>query len=155
MKKFFSRIKAKTFKILTIIFCGTGDIIIVTYLWDLFSDYGLFQKALKMGFPGHREFLDEEFKRQLFEVNLKSLKVMLGLYLLFHIFHYVCFYLNKKFAYIYLKIMVWVAGPGIILAGLTYAGTGNLIQHLLLPQGLLYLFVGMGMLYFPYKPNQN
>jgi hypothetical protein len=155
MKKFFSRIKAKTFKILAIVFCGMGDIIIVAYLWDLFSDYGLFKKALKLGFPGHREFLDEEFQRQLFQINLKSLKIMLVLYLIFHIFHYICFYLNKKFAYIYLKIMVWVAGPGIILAGLSYAGKGNLIQHLLLPQGLLYLFVGMGMLYFPYKSKEN
>lgn len=151
MKKYFSKIKPKTFKILGITFCGIGDIIIVAYLWGLFSDYGLFEKALKLGFPGQREFLDEEFKRQLFQVNLKSLKIILALYIVFHIFHYICFWLNKKFAYIYLKIMVWVAGPGIILVGLSYTGNGDLVQHLLLPQGLLYMFVGMGFLYFPYE----
>jgi len=151
MKKFFSKIKPKTFKIISVIFCGIGDLIIMAYLWDLFSDFGLFEKALKMGFPGQREFLDEEFKRQLFQVNLNSLKIILALYFIYHIFNYVCFLLNKKFAYTYLKIMVWVAGPGFILMGLTYTGKGNVIQHLLLPQGLLYLFVGVGMISFSYK----
>jgi len=151
MKKFFSNITPKTFKVLTILICALGDFVIIAYLWDLFSDYELIEYGLKFGFPGHREFLDETFKRELYQLNLTALKIILPLYLIFHWFHFVCFWLNKKFAYVYLRVMVWVAGPGLILAGLTYAGKGNLVQHLLLPQGFLYIFIGMGMISFPYK----
>jgi hypothetical protein len=151
MKSFFSKIGRKRFKLISVITLFMGDLLIISYMWGLFSNRQLFEKALKIGFPSKKEYFDPEFKFQLFQANLSTLKVLLALYLVFHLIHYVCFMMNKRFAGIYLKIMVWVAGPGLVMIGFTYLNDGNMLQRSLFLFGIIYILLGIGFIYFPQK----
>jgi hypothetical protein len=92
--------------------------------------------------------MEPQFKEELFKLNLNSLKIILVIYLLIHICVYLLFILNKKYAYDYLKIMVWIIGPCMISFGLVEILNGSKGITLLFPlQGILYLYVGIGFLY--------
>ncbi|MCR9206287.1 MAG: hypothetical protein NXH75_17025 [Halobacteriovoraceae bacterium] len=99
--------------------------------------------------PDARAQLPPNFSEQLFTLMVNSLIIMLILYFLYHFFVYYLWHIKKVTAAKYIRLVSWIAGPLALLFTLM-----NLIQ---LPMysimtlfiGLFYLFVAMGMSYFP------
>jgi hypothetical protein len=99
-------------------------------------------------FPLELSAFDEQFKEQLFQLNLQSLKALLGLYVLLHITIYSCFILNKSFTHKYLKFFATVAAPFCISFGLvSLFERSGFVNGLFFVQGLLYLYIALGFYY--------
>lgn len=91
---------------------------------------------------------DDQFKNQLYELNLQSLKAILGVYLFLHLTIYVCNLLKKQFAYNYLRFFVWVATPCCLSFGIvSLFERGDFINGLFFAQGILYSYVALGFYY--------
>ena len=148
MKNHFCSLSDKLFRMVTVFYCFLGDLLICAYLWKTFSDISTFLKYMNYLFPMELTAFDEQFKRQLFQLNLQSLKVILGVYLLLHLTIYVCNLLKKKFAYNYIRFFVTVAAPCCLSFGIVALfERDNLINSLFFAQGLLYLYVALGFYY--------
>ena len=83
------------------------------------------------------------FAREVYELLIQSLIFSLIIFICFHIFIYTSFYLKKKFSYVYLKVMLFLAVPGSLLLGLSETKNSYFII-----QSLLFLFVLVGILNF-------
>lgn len=148
MRNHFAKLSDKVFRIVTVFYCLLGDLLICTYLWKKFSDLSTFLKYMNYVFPMELGAFDDQFKQQLFALNLQSLKVILGVYLFLHSMIYVCNLLRKPFAYNYLRFFVWVAAPCCLSFGLvSLFERDNLINSLFFAQGILYSYVALGFYY--------
>lgn len=148
MRNHFTSIPAKTFRIITAIYCLLGDLLICAYLWKKFSDFSTFLKYMNSMFPMNLEAFDDQFKNQLFQLNLQSLKAILLVYLFLHCTIYICHILNKKFTYKYLRFLSWIAAPCCLSFGIvSLFEHGDLINSLFFAQGILYLYVALGFYY--------
>ena len=148
MNSYFKRITLKKFTLISILLCLVGDFTIISYIWYKFSNYTYFEGILKIYLKKLNKNLDPTFYREIFQLMILNLKLLLLLMLLFHIFQYISFYLRKRYATIYLKTLVWVAAPGCILSGLSFFLSGGWIEVVLLPIGIFYLFPLLGIKYF-------
>jgi len=148
MRNHFTKLPDKIFRIVTVVYCFLGDLLICAYLWKIFSDISTFLKYMNYLFPMDLGAFDDQFKNQLFELNLQSLKVILGVYLFLHFTIYVCNLLKKQFAYNYLKFFVWIAAPCCLSFGIvSLFEREDLINGLFFAQGVLYMYVALGFYY--------
>jgi hypothetical protein len=148
MRNHFTQLPDKIFKIVTVFYGLLGDLLICAYLWIKFSDISNFLKIMNNFFPMDLKAFDDQFKEQLFLLNLQSLKLIFALYLFLHCTIYICLLLNKKFAYNYLKFFVWVAAPCCLSFGIvSLFERSGFLNGLFFVQGLLYLYVALGFYY--------
>lgn len=92
-----------------------------------------------------------DFRVQVYQLIVNAILLMLGLFILFHLLNYTFFLFSKKFAYIYLKFLVYVATLGAFLTGILVISKYSVYGTLFIIQGILYLFSAIGLYYYPYK----
>lgn len=148
MKNHFTSIPDRTFRIITVIYCLLGDLLISAYLWKKFSDFPTFLKYMNLLFPMNIAAFDDQFKNQLFQLNLQSLKAILCVYIFLHLVIYICHILKKKFTDGYLRFLSSIAAPCCISFGIvSLFEHGDLINSLFFAQGILYLYIALGFYY--------
>ncbi len=148
MKNHFVGLNPKLFKTLTIFYGILGDILICFYIWNKFSDKDLFFKVMSSIFPLELNAFDDQFRDQLYQLNIQNLKALLGLYLFLHAVVYVCHILDRKFTKTYLKFFSWVAAPCCLSFGLvSLFERSGFLNGLFFVQGLLYLYIALGFYY--------
>ncbi len=157
MKKLYGNISEKTYKILTVIFCFLGDITLSKFIYDRFTNKASFEKgmaALMQVYEEQNITMPPDFRVQVYQLIVNALLLLLGLFILFHILNYTFFIFSKKFAYIYIKFLVYVATVGSFLSGLMVITSYSFYGTIFIILSLLYLFVAIGLYYYPYKSPQ-
>ena len=161
MRTLYSKFTTKSFRYLSALFFLLGDIIITSYLYlstksqlkelmknPLFEE--LFQKSMKeQGLE-----LPPDITNDIFQIFTQSMLLFILLVIIFHIIIYL-FYLNeKRFSYLYLRL---VSGAG-LLTGLYLTilkvGDEPLVSLLFFGSFLLYLFNFAGFFFYPI-PNKT
>ncbi|MBT6325790.1 MAG: hypothetical protein HOJ35_07460 [Bdellovibrionales bacterium] len=157
MKKLYGNISEKTYKILAVIFCFLGDITLSKFIYDRFTNKESFEKgmtALMKVYEEQNITMPPDFRVQVYQLIVNALLLLLGLFILFHILNYTFFIFSKKFAYIYMKFLVYVATVGSFLSGLIVISGHYFYGTVFIVLSLLYLFVAIGLYYYPYKAPQ-
>ena len=104
--KHFQKISFKTYKFLSILFCALGDIIVLCYLWQRFSDFERVKPLVLFNLKLYdlsEKDLPQSFFKEVHQVMMNTLSVTCILIVLFHIVIYFFFYKEKKSA--------WLFGP--------------------------------------------
>lgn len=148
MVSYFNRISEKTFLIIAPILSFLGDLLIIFYILNTFSNYEYFQKMFEIYLNATGKSLDQQFFKEVFDLMMQYLKLLLIFYLFFHIVQYVFFYKKKSFAILYIQIMTIVAAPGCLLFALSEFPTTKLLPNLFFIQGLFYTYILIGILKF-------
>lgn len=154
MKKLYVKLNNKTFTIISIIFCFIGDLSICWFIYQRFNNFEYFREVMWRVVYKYKEngidisgMVDEMFIREQFQLASKCMIILFILVILFHLFIYLLFFLQKRSVHMYLKVLTWVAGPGCVLVGLVNFGA-TWIHTYLFFQGLFYFYVAIGFRYF-------
>jgi len=158
MKSLYSKLSAETFKIVSIILMLLGDFVICRWIWVKFMqnpnlEYMIrFQvKVLKKN-PAFKDIeIPPNFHSEIIAMLSKVLIITFILVIGFHLLNYLAYWMEKVLAFYYLRLMVWMAGVGTVLIGLTSFGILGWLAGALTFVGLGYLFVGIGFIYYPVK----
>lgn len=136
------------FRRITIIFSILGDLLIVTYLWLTFSNRSFLEKTAKLAAKSQGlEHLDPQYLEEIILVALKSLKLMLVMMALYHLFIYASHFYQKTYAKIYIISYVFVAAIGCSLATFSYLFSGNILWAILfLIASIMYGYLSMGFI---------
>lgn len=160
MKKIYERLGEKNFRLLAALFCLIGDLMLSKYLYDKFTNKAQFDSAFKRVFP----ILQKAFKQQnmeipigfeveVFTILVNTLLTCLGIFILFHLFNYTFFIFRKRFAQFYLVLLSWSGTVGAIYMGISSISSLPGWGTLFLLQGLMFLFVALGIRQFPIHLN--
>lgn len=151
MKKLFSNLTEKQFKILTIIICMIGDVLISTHIWLKFSDQKLFNTFIDTALNQMTEFnaiqLPSNFRDEFYLVLRKTLVLILVVYIGIQTLIYLTHYFRKEAVHSYIFILCSSAGIGFVLLGLFNLFNAP-IYPLFLIQGLAYLLIVWGLKFF-------
>ncbi|MBL6991327.1 MAG: hypothetical protein ISR65_16200 [Bacteriovoracaceae bacterium] len=151
MKQQYHKIPDKTFKMLTILFCFIGDMVLCSYLYFRYTDYNLYEMTMEEVVKVQAEMglaqVPPEFQRELFEVLTQTLITVLSFIILFHIMIYTAHAFNKRFARTYLAVITWPASILFFLFGALVVLGAPGIGISFITQSLLYLFVALGLMY--------
>ena len=155
MNKIYSSLNQHSFKKAAIIALIAGDIGILTYLYLKFSDRDLFQKSLDLVLQAMP--IDQggnfhpEMQSQLYSLMINALITMLILVFLYHLFVNFLWHKGKFIARGYLQVYAWTAGPLLAISGLFSLFSNPLLSLFFFLMSTLFLFVALGMKYFPEK----
>jgi len=153
MDKIFSNLNSKLFKKISIILLIIADVLVTLFIYlRATQSRDIFNKAMKIVLsqqPDARAQLPPNFSEQLFTLMVNSLVIMLTLYFLYHFFVYYLWHIEKVTAAKYIRLISWIAGPLALLFTLTNLIHMPLFSIMTLVIGLNYLFVAIGMNYFP------
>lgn len=148
MRKLYSKLTTKSYKLISTVCILIADISIYTYLYLKFTDKEVFKKTMEIvmkAYPNAQGQIGPDFERQLYQLMVNTLLTMLALAFLYHGLVYLLWNKGKKFGHTYLVLYTVVAGPGCIITGLITL-PGNFLNGLFwLVVGTLYTFVLMGL----------
>ena len=119
----FERVGLKAYKTLTILFCALGDIIVLFYLWQRFSDFNKIKPLILINLKLYNlkeSDLPPSFFKEIHQVMMNTLSVACILIVAFHIIIYFFFYKEKKSAWLYIKILAILGAMGSPLLGLPH-----------------------------------
>lgn len=162
MRNFFNKLSPKSFQYICIFICFLGDLSFAGYIYFISSDkqaylqnFELLKIPLTQAFKSQGLELPIGFEHEIFQVMLQTLVTMLGLYLLAHLIIYFFYYLNKRFAFLYIRF-ISIMG---IIAGITFF-SGSMNGHFIWPLifaviTIAYLFNSFGTHYFPITKVKN
>ena len=150
IKNLYKNLSAAKFCYLVIAACLFADLVMIIYFYFSIGGKEFFMQAMAMS---NQPELPPELSEQLFQVWLKSLKLFIVLYFLYHAFIYFSWYKQKGYARKYLIVYSWCVAPGCLLTGVALPFYGNIWW------GLLFVLSGMGVLFsalgFPRFPLNN
>ena len=152
--KHFERVSLKAYKILTILFCALGDIVVLFYLWQKFSDFNKIKPLILINLKLYnlRESdLPPSFFKEIHQVMINTLSVACILIVVFHIIIYFFFYKEKKSAWLYIKILAILGAMGSPLLGLPHIGQPMSLGFSILFLSFFYLWVFLGFSSFEKK----
>lgn len=146
MEKFYTKFNKNTFKILTILFCYTGDFSILLYLYKKFNNLETFRQIIKLHPSLSDQHLGPEMIGPLFEITMQSLVLFLFLAIIVHSAVYILFWYGKKSPTAYIKILSLFGAPACLF--LLVSGVQLHLAFLwFAPQAFLYIFVFLGLFY--------
>ena len=160
MEIFYSKISKKKFKIFTFLFCFLGDLLISSYLYSKFNNFALYEKmlteALKIkGLDTDLSTLPPNFIHDQFQFIINSLIALLGFVILLHLIFYIFNYVDRKFAQVYITVLIWVGAPSSFFIGITRISSETIPAIGFIVQSFLYLFIILGVIYFSKKSVQQ
>ena len=147
--KHFQKIGLKTYKLLSILFCALGDIVVLCYLWQRFSDFERIKPLVLLNLKLYdlsEKDLPQSFFKEIHQVMMNTLAVTCILIVLFHIVIYIFFYREKKSAWLYVKILSLLGAMGSPLLGLPHIQQPTSLGFFILLLSFLYLWVFLGFL---------
>ncbi|MBG09288.1 MAG: hypothetical protein CME68_11055 [Halobacteriovoraceae bacterium] len=152
--KHFEKIGLKSYKLLSILFCALGDIIVLTYLWQKFSNFNnikpLIMLNLKLYNLSERD-LPQSFFKEIHQVMMNTLSITCILIVIFHAVIYFFFYREKKSAWLYVKILTLLGALGSPLLALPHIQQPISLGFSILLLSFLYLWVFVGFFSFEAK----
>ena len=152
--KHFEKIGLKTYKLLSILFCALGDTIVLSYLWQKFSNFNnikpLIMLNLKLYNLSERD-LPQSFFKEIHQVMMHTLSITCILIVIFHAVIYFFFYREKKSAWLYVKILTLLGALGSPLLALPHIQQPISLGFSILLLSFLYLWVFVGFFSFEAK----
>jgi hypothetical protein len=156
MKKIYSKLGEKNFRLLAAFFCLIGDLMLSKYLYDKFTDKPRFDEAFTRVMPILQRAFKQQglevpigFQLEVFTILVNTLLTCLGLFLLFHLFNYTFFIFRKKFAQYYVVFLSWSGTVGALYMGLSSLFKLPFWGTLFVLQAILFFFVAYGIRQFP------
>ena len=153
MDNLFSKLNLKSFKIASIIVLTISDFLVSAFIILRFtSNPNLFQKSMEIVLAQQPELganLPPDFHNQLYMLLLNSIKIMIVLYILYHLLIYFLWHIEKRAAAKYIQIICWLGAPFALIYALIYTLQTPMFGFFALFVGLSYLFVALGMRHFP------
>lgn len=153
MDKIFNQFNLQSFKKAAVGAMSLGDIILFVYIYTLFADKEMYTKTIDIvlqTMPDARNQLPPDFAMELYSLITNALITMLiGVFLYHVLVHYLWIKGNKGFARGYVALYCWVAGPLCSLSGLVDLFKRPTTALIFLVIGGLFLFVAIGLSYFP------
>lgn len=152
MDKIYGQLNKESFKKSAILAIMIGDIALIAYLYNKFSDKVVFQKSLDLvlqTMPDARNQLPPDFQQQLYSMMMNALVVLLTLVFVYHLFVNFLWFKDSYVARGYLKLYAWTAGPLCSLSGVLSLVSSPLFGLFFLFVGAVFLYVAIGMGYFP------
>jgi hypothetical protein len=156
MKDFFLKLPKKIWTALVILFCALGDISILKVIYDKLSPYSYFKEIIELSTKISKApiRLPEADLKALHQIMIRNLELMILAVIGFHTVIYFLYFLEKKIARSYLVGLTLSAGICCVVAGgQSFLVRGVNLESYLFIQGILYLLVGIGLLYR--KDGQN
>ena len=155
-KTIYSGMSARKFRVYAIVSCFIGDILIGIFLWNKYTDKESFNRAFeKVKYLYDIKETTPGLQDEIYMLLAQAIIVFVALIIAFHMFVYGLYYLNKRFVYFYIKCLVWVGVPGCLMVGVTGIFDGLFSQAILTFQAALYLYVLLGLKYFPHTPKEQ
>ncbi len=130
------------------------DLIILSYCYTLGTDQAFFLHALGRASQIVSQagtILPPDFEGQLFQLWLRTLKLFLGLIILYHGLIYFLWFKKKNYARSYLALYSWISGPTCLLGGFSLLLSKPLWSLAIILCGLGLLFTALGLKRFPFK----
>ena len=156
MRNFFNKLSPKTFQVLCILLCLAGDLSFSGYIYNFFSDkdsflknYEILREPLLQAFKKQGMILPKNFEHEIFHIMIQSLLMMIALFIFFHLIIYLFYYFNKRFAFLYIRLL----GIFGTLGGLSFissAFSNSVIWGILfILVTVAYIFISFGTYHFP------
>lgn len=148
LKQFYAQLPKKSFLTVATVMFILCDALIFGYLYYKFGNKAFFQHSLGMSMelngisPNH---MDQEIVTNLHLMFHKTLIIMLSLAALYHVINYVCWWKDKKFATAYIKFLITVGGPFVVLWGGAMLFAGSIIGLLFLTMGTIIFSLRLGI----------
>ena len=161
IRNLFDRLTPQSFKNFAIIFCLAGDLIISKFLWDRFSNreqfneyFQMSQLMIKEAFEAQGMTLPPNLESEVFQILLQSLMLMIVLFVTFHLIIYLFYFLTKRFAFLYVRLLAWLGGFGAIAFSFSFFSVSAAWSLIFFMQFVFYLFCAIGFKYFPILPKK-
>lgn len=158
MKDIYANLSPNKFKAFSIACCASGDIAIATYLYFKFAVYENFIGPMREAFalaaqanPNYPMQLSPALESELFQLIQLTVIATIALVFVIHSFIYLGFWFHKSFCYYYIKMMAWLGPIFCLLLWLPALSTGDWPMLYFFIQMFLFLFVALGLKYFPLK----
>lgn len=153
MKQIYQRFTSQSFKLIAVVMLAMNDLISTGLLYFNASDKEAFAKSwADVEKSGALKIIDGDsagLAAQVHTLFMQSVILTCALLVVFHWGIYAAYYYEKKLAYTYLKIATWFMALGSLYTAVSMIGSGNLLGAIFLPVTFDYLFVAMGLRYFP------
>ena len=145
--KHFEKIGLKTYKLLSILFCALGDTIVLSYLWQKFSNFNNIKPLIMLNLKLYNlseKDLPQSFFKEVHQVMMNTLSITCVLIIIFHVIIYFFFYREKKSAWIYVKILALLGAMGSPLLGLPHIQEPTSLGFFIIFLSFFYLWVFVG-----------
>lgn len=162
MRNFFKQLEPKTFQILCITLCLTGDLSFAGYIYQTFSDkksflanFEIMREPLQQAFRQQGMILPKNFEHEIFHLMIQSLLMLMCMFIIFHSIIYAFYYFQKRFAFLYIRLMAFVGTLG-ALSFVTSLILDNFLWGTIFGIVTLgYIFIIFGTYYFPISPKSK
>jgi|GEM_PF-3774411 hypothetical protein len=158
MKDLYAKLSPNKFKALSIACCASGDIAVAVYLYFKFAVYENFIVPMRQAFdiatqanPTFPMQLSPALEMELFGLIRNTVIASIALVFVIHGLIYLGFWLHKGFSYYYVKMLAWLGPVFCLLLWLPAIGAGDWPMMYFFIQMFLFLFVAVGLKYFPLK----
>lgn len=149
MKKFYSKISEFTFRILTILFCMFGDLLLIHYLYVKFTNYDLFKKMITMVLDRNNIMIGDMPANEInefFQLMTSSLIFVLIMAFVLHCVIYILHAFKKRFSLQYLRMVSFLGMFCFFIMGISLVSDQFFYGLIFFVQSFLYLFVAIGLI---------
>jgi hypothetical protein len=162
MRTLYSKFTTKSFRLISALFFLIGDICFTGYLYNtlrtdltILMDNPMFHELFQKSMQEQGLELPPGIGEDILQIFLQSIVLFLVLFVLFHAIIYL-FYINeKRFSYLYLRVISAGGALSALFIIVTKITISPLISLGFLLLGLLYVFNFSGFFYFPILPKKK
>jgi hypothetical protein len=152
--KHFQKMGLNTYKTLSILFCALGDILVLCYLWQQFSNFNKVKPLVILNLKLYNlseKDLPQNFFKEIHQVMINTLSLACVLIIAFHIIIYYFFFKEKKSAWLYIKILALLGVMGSPLLGIPHINQPTSLGFFIFLLSFIYLWVFLGLVSFEKK----
>ena len=150
-EKAFKALSVKKFKLICIVILLSGDLLSAMYTQYLLKKTSLIDEVVKQALLRKDLSINDlsiVTLENLKSIAISSIKLMITMFIIFHLINYTLFYFQKKISIHYVTFLSWVGSAIFLLTGSLRIFSGQFSEAFFLVLGLSYLFVAMGLRHF-------